>query len=398
MPNSKLTTSTDDESVELAVDLNVLGDGVIEDLGPLLDDLLGSLNSRLGSLDLDLSTTISARSILGRRNVNDGASVETESLHLTTTGTNQGRKLALSNGHSSRVGVVLDILEQAEKLIAASISAPARTLDDDLVGPLVRATTGRSIARLVVVASLLGAREVDTDVVAVLQTVDLATLRTNQVTVVLCGDVELVSSLVLELLADVKDVLLRGVGLSLGALNLADTFLKLDVDVKFVTKLVDVLTTTSDQVASELLGEVKLEGETTLELVLLLLLDEGKQVLNEGVNVVLRTTEVDGRLRSLLGSRRCLSGATVRDLGRDVLLSKRLVVTVNVPPDLVVELDRRLDVARDNLLLTADEAENVLLRLLQGALVCLSILCAGCLAGKFVVGRGHAVLEHEKGW
>jgi hypothetical protein len=151
-------------------------------------------------------------------------------------------------------------------------------------------------------------------------------------------------------------------------------------------------------VASKLLGEVELEGETTLELILLLLLDEGKEVLDKGINVVLRTTKVDSGLGSLLGSRRCLSRATVRNLSRDLFLSKGLVVAVDVPPDLVVELDGRVYVSGDNLLLAADEAENVLLSLLQGALVRLGILCARCLAGKLVVGRRHAVLEHKKSW
>jgi hypothetical protein len=149
-------------------------------------------------------------------------------------------------------------------------------------------------------------------------------------------------------------------------------------------------------VASELLGEVEVEGEATLELILLLLLDESEQVLDKGVNVVLGSTEVDSGLRRLLGSRRSLSRATVSDLSRDLILAKRLVVAVNVLPDLVMELDRSLDVSGDDLLLATDQVEDVLLRFLESTLVVLGVLCAGCLARQLVVRRGNAVLEHEQ--
>jgi hypothetical protein len=384
--------------VELAINLNVLGHGVVEDLGPLFDELLRSLNSLLGTLDLDLGTTVCARRILGRRDVDDSTSVETESLHLATTRTNQRRELALSDRNGGRVGVVLDVLEQAQKLVTALIGTSARALDDNLVRSLVGTASGSSLAGLVVVASLLGAREVDTDIVAVLETVDLATLRTNQITVVLGRDVELVSSLILKLLADVKDVLLRGVSLGLRTLDLAFAFLKLDVNIELVTELVDVLATTTNQVASELLREVKLEGEAALELILLLLLDERKKVLNKGINVVLGSAEVDSGLSSLLGSRRCLSRTAVRNLSRNLVLSKGLVVTVNVTPDLVVELDGRVYVSGDDLLLPTDEGQNVLLSLLQSTLVRLCILRTGCLARELVVGRRDTVLEDKKCW
>jgi hypothetical protein len=233
-------------------------------------------------------------------------------------------------------------------------------------------------------------------VVAVLETVDLTTLRTNKVAVELSRNVERVSRLILELLANVENVLLGGVCLGLRALDLALTFVQLDVDIELVTELVDVLTATTNQVASELLREVEFEGEATLELVLLLLLDESKQVLDKGVDVVLRSTEVDSRLRCLLGSRRRLSGTTVCDLSWDLVLSERLVVTVNMLPDLVVELDRCLNVTGDDLLLATDQVENVLLRFLESALVVLGILLAGCLARQLVVRRRNAVLEHKQ--
>jgi hypothetical protein len=73
------------------------------------------------------------------------------------------------------------------------------------------------------------------------------------------------------------------------------------------------------------------------------------------------------------------------------------VVTVNVTPDLVVELDRCLDVSRDDLLLPANKGKNVLLGLLQGTLIRLCILRTGCLARKLVVGRRDTVLEDQKG-
>jgi hypothetical protein len=234
-------------------------------------------------------------------------------------------------------------------------------------------------------------------VVAVLKTVDLSTLGTDKVTVVLSRNVKRVSRLVLKLLAHVENVLLRGVCLGLRALDLTLALVQLDVNIELVTELVDVLAATTDQVASELLREVEVEGEATLKLILLLLLDESKEVLDKGFDVVLRSTEVDSGLGSLLGSRRCLSRATVRDLSWDLVLSERLVVTVNVLPDLVVELDRCLDVSGDDLLLATDQVENVLLRFLESALVVLGILCAGCLARQLVVGRRNAVFEHEKG-
>jgi hypothetical protein len=350
--------------VELAIDLDVLSHGVVKDLGPLLDELLRSLNSLLGTLDLDLGTTVRTRCILGRGDVDDGAGVETESLHLAAARTDQRRELALGNGNGGRVRVVLHVLEQAQKLVTALIGTSARALDDDLVRSLVRTASGSSLARLIVVTSLLGAREVDANIVSVLETVNLATLRTDQVTVVLGRDVELMSSLILKLLADVKDVLLRGVSLGLRALDLAFAFLELNVNIKLVAELVDVLATTTNQVASELLREVKVEGEATLELILLLLLDESKEVLDESIDVVLGSAEVDSGLSSLLGSRRCLSRTAIRNLSRNLVLSKGLLVTVNVTPDLVVELDGRLDVSRDDLLLPADEGKNVLLSLL----------------------------------
>jgi hypothetical protein len=383
--------------VELAVNLNVFGHSVVKDLSPLLDEFLRSLNSLLGTLDLDLGTTVRTRSILSRGNVNDGAGVKTKSLHLTATTANKRRELALGNGNSGRVRVVLDVLEQAQKLVTALIGTSARALDDDLVRSLITTASGSGLARFIVVTSLLGAREVDANVVAVLETVDLATLRTNQITVVLSGDVELVSSFVLELLADVKDVLLRSVSLGLGTLDLAFAFLKLDVNIKLVAELVDVLTATTDQVASELLREVKVKSEATFKFILLLLLDESKEVLNKSIDVVLRSAEVDSGLSSLLGSRRCLSRTAVRNLGRDLVLSEGLVVTVNVTPDLVVELDRCLDVSRDDLLLPANKGKNVLLGLLQGTLIRLCILRTGCLARKLVVGRRDTVLEDQKG-
>jgi hypothetical protein len=308
--------------VELAVNLNVFGHSVVKDLSPLLDEFLRSLNSLLGTLDLDLGTTVRTRSILSRGNVNDGAGVKTKSLHLTATTANKRRELALGNGNSGRVRVVLDVLEQAQKLVTALIGTSARALDDDLVRSLITTASGSGLARFIVVTSLLGAREVDANVVAVLETVDLATLRTNQITVVLSGDVELVSSFVLELLADVKDVLLRSVSLGLGTLDLAFAFLKLDVNIKLVAELVDVLTATTDQVASELLREVKVESEAALELILLFLLDESKEVLNKSIDVVLGSAEVDSGLSSLLGSRRCLSRTAVGNLSRDLVLSE----------------------------------------------------------------------------
>ncbi|KAI7245804.1 hypothetical protein KC365_g50 [Hortaea werneckii] len=162
------------------------------------------------------------------------------------------------------------------------------------------------------------------------------------------------SSLVLELPTHLQNVPLTCVGLSLGSLDLALAILQLDIDIEFLAHSVDVFALATDEVVGELLREVEGKREATLELVLLLLLNESKQALVQCINEILRTPQID--VRRLLSSLTRLPLVTVRDLDRDLTLRERLVVPVDVASDLVMELDRRLDIAGNDALVAAHES------------------------------------------
>lgn len=135
-----LTLRANDQTVVLPLHFHVPGDAVVKDLRLSLNHLLGSIDSLLRSLNLDLSTTVSASSLPCIRHINLSTGLETQGLHLTTTSANQRRQLVLCDRYCGCVRVVLNILQQAEQFITASISAPARSLDDYLVRLLLRTT------------------------------------------------------------------------------------------------------------------------------------------------------------------------------------------------------------------------------------------------------------------
>ena len=72
---------------------------------------------------------------------------------------------------------------------------------------------------------------------------------------------------------------LGSLGLGFGALELNLAILDLNVDVKLLPKLADVAATLPNKVVGKLLGELKIQGETALLLVLLLLGDESLALL-----------------------------------------------------------------------------------------------------------------------
>lgn len=174
------------------------------------------------------------------------------------------------------------------------------------------------------------------------------------------------SSLILKLPTHVQNVPLTCVGLGLRTLDLALAILQLNVDVELLAQAVDVLALATNEVVGELLREVEGKREATLELVLLLLLNESEQALVQCINEVLGTAQID--VWRLLSSLTRLPLVPVGHLDRDLALRKRLVVPVDVASDLVMELDRRLDIAGNDALVAAHEVTNVALSILKSLL------------------------------
>jgi hypothetical protein len=303
------TAATDDVTVVLLFNIKSTAYSRIKDLGSFFDLLLGVLNSLLGTLDLDFDTSgsISGLAVVG--DIDVSASGETKSLKLTTTSTNQRRQLVLLDRDGGSVGGVHGVLQEVEKFISGLVSTSLRTLDDNFVGGLVRLALS-----CVVVLTVVRAREVNSNIVSVLETVDHAALGADQVFVVLRLDLDNVGSFVLELLAESKNVSLASIGLGLGALELDLAIVDLDIDVELLAKFSDVLTLLADQDVSELLGEVESEGETTLEFVLLLLLDESEQALDKCISTVAGTTDREPLSRGLASSL-----STKQNLDRDLV-------------------------------------------------------------------------------
>ncbi|KAH0237994.1 hypothetical protein KCV03_g86, partial [Aureobasidium melanogenum] len=214
---------------------------------------------------------------------------------------------------------------------------------------LVRLAGGLSLSGIVIL-SVVRAREVDSDVVSVLKTVDHAALGADQVLVVLRLDLDDVCSFILQLLAESKNVGLASVCLGLRALELDLAIVDLNVDIELLTKFSDVLTLLSDQNVGELLREVESESEATLKFVLLLLLDESEKAFNKCIGTVTGTTN------------------------RETLSRKVRLLTLDVSPDFVVELGRGINIARDDFLLSTQQTKKVLMGLLQGTLEVLSLV------------------------
>jgi len=173
------------------------------------------------------------------------------------------------------VGGIHGVLEEIEEFLSGLISTLLGALDDNLIRSLSRSARALTLSGIISLGAVR-TREVDSDVVSVLETVDHTALGTNQVLMELRLDLEDVSSFILELLAKSKNVSLASVGLGLGALELDLTIVDLDIDIELLTKLSDVLSLLSDQDVGELLREVESKSEAALELILLLLLNEGK--------------------------------------------------------------------------------------------------------------------------
>lgn len=356
----------------LSVNIQSAGDDLVKDVGGSLNLLLCFLDSLLGTLDLDLGTSGWAGFIAGTWNINLCASLETESIEFTSTSTDEGRKLRLCDRDGGFVGVVHDVLQQTEQLVTGLVSTSAWTSDNNLVGVLVGTASGLLLGdRNIIVSSTTRARELDPDVVSVLQTVDAASLCADEVPVVLRLDLEDVRLFVFQLLAHGKNVRFACIRLGLGTLDLNLAIVDLNVNVVLVTQLPDILTLAADELVGKLLGEVEGDGVATLELVLLLLLNEGEEVLDKVVGTISRTT--DGKA----GCSRLASGLTTRttkkNLKRNLTGGEAGLLAIDVSSDLVVELDGSLDLTRNNVLLSADQSEKVLLCVLQSGLELLDL-------------------------
>ena len=184
-------------------------------------------------------------------------------------------------------------LQKTEKLISGGIRTLARTLHDHLIGTLrtsgPRTTYFAGRFGLVTDSSCSG--ELNTNSVAILQAVDLATLLSNQLTVVLSRDLQNMCGLILQLLAHVNDPSLGSIGLSLGSLDLNLATVHLDVNVKFVAQLVDILAPLANKEVGILLREIARGGVSSFKVIFLLLDHEFLQARDQVLHRSRRTTK-----------------------------------------------------------------------------------------------------------
>jgi hypothetical protein len=180
-------------------------------------------------------------------------------------------------------------------------------------------------------------------------------------------------------------VSLASIRLGLGALKLDLAVVDLDVDIKLLTELLDVLALAPDKLVGKLLREVKGEGEAALKLVLLLLLDEGEEVLDKVVGTVGRTTDGDAGGSRLAGS--LTSWSAKEDLQRDLVGRKVGLLAVDMSSDLIVELNGCLEVTGDDVLLATNQAKDVLLSFFESTLELAHLVLGRLSPGKLVVGR-----------
>jgi len=139
-------------------------------------------------------------------------------------------------------------------------------------------------------------RELDPDVVPILQSVDLTALRSNQISVVLCGYIKNVSRLIFPLLAHINDPDLGSIGLGFGAFDFHLTVIHFNIDIELFAQLVDVLPSLTNQEISKFLGEIKANGVTSLEIILFLLLDKCVDLLGQGLDIARAAAKSDFRL------------------------------------------------------------------------------------------------------
>jgi hypothetical protein len=282
--------------------------------------------------------------------------------------------------------VVDDPLEQTQNLIASLIRTLARSLDQDLVSGLLGTTRAGSAGIAVSIANRLvigrgsGTRELNADRVTVLETVNLVAALADQLTVVLGRDLQDVSGLILQLLAQVDDAHASSIGLSLGALDLDLTVLDLDINVKLLAKLVDVLTTLANEEVGILLREVEGGGVSTLQVVLLLLFDKGTQLGDE-----FRDQSGGSTQRNLT-----LSALSVADesADRDAFLVLGFLLTEDKLSSLLLVLGRNRGSGGNDILLVSKCTQQVFLSLLQRLLKGRNLSRRGTLPGNLEVGRG----------
>lgn len=263
----------------LLVDLHVLCHGIVKLLHTLLEQLLRLLYLLLAALELDFCSSAWTRgSIAGAWDIDLTACAYTEVVHLTSALADQLGNLFLSNGDGRQVRVVNRILQQVEKLFASLISALLRAFDDDFVLRLRCSSSvshtagfGTTIYSFV---RLSRARKIDADAVAILQAIDLAASRADQIAMVLWLDLEDVCRLVLPLLQVLQDVLLTGLALCLRALQFDLAIGDLDIHIKFLTEFLNVLAALANQEVGKFAGEFEGSGVPTLQLILLLLFQE----------------------------------------------------------------------------------------------------------------------------
>jgi hypothetical protein len=281
--------------------------------------------------------------------------------------------------------VVNHPLEQTQNLIASLISTLARSLDQDLVGGLLGTTRAGSTGIAVSIANGLvigrggGTRELNANRVTVLETVNLVTALADQLAVVLRRDLQDVSGLILQLLAQVDDTHASSIGLGLGALDLDLAILDLDINVKLLAKLVDVLTALANEEVGILLREIEGGGVSTLQVILLLLFHKSTQLGNEFRDQSGGSTQRNLALSTL--------SVTNESADRDAVLVLGFLLTEDKLASLLLVLGRNRGSGGNDILLVSKCTQQVFLSLMQRLLKGRNFSRRGTLPGNLEVGR-----------
>ncbi|KAI6769023.1 hypothetical protein HG531_010127 [Fusarium graminearum] len=322
-----VTTTTNEGAVVLNGNVYNLSDLVLTLANNLLDALDNLVHNVSAALNLDC-VTISL--LLGEL---DGAGELSSVVRATSLDNNIPEVGACQNYTDERLVVLLVDVESANH----SVVEHGPLLLENLLG------FGDLLCR---------SREEDVDLVASLQTVDLASLSANQLPVVLGVDLKRVCCLICQCTGETLDVGASSLGLGLGSLELDLAILNLNLNIEAVSKFTDVAATLTNQVVSEFLREVKRQGESTLLLILLLLLNEGVSLGGKRLHSRLRAAKSDG----------------CSDLGNtdgDLVGLSAFLLLLDESAKSLVEFGRDIESGSGDSFLLVDKIKNVLLSFFQ---------------------------------
>ncbi|KAI6760989.1 hypothetical protein HG530_009849 [Fusarium avenaceum] len=174
---------------------------------------------------------------------------------------------------------------------------------------------------------------------------------------VLVEGVNLIPSLIRALLGTsdhnlVSRLLSSSLSLGLGSLELNLAVLNLDFDIEAVSELSNVAATLANQVIGKLLGEVERQGESSLLLILLFLLDESVGFGGERLNGRGRASESD-------------VGSDLGNPDRDLISLSAFLLLLDESSKAFVELSRDIKSSTGDSFLLIDQVKNVLLGILN---------------------------------